>query len=246
MAAHEPKPPFLLEPLEAARSLSPEIVEAVFARQVGYEGLGEERLREILYERDIENAQLQQQREQLAHDATHDLLTGVFNRRGFTEQFSLAAARRRRLGETYSPDIFAKFDLDKFKQVNDKHGHDAGDETLQQMSTIIPQFFGRETDVLGRIGGDEFNVLLIGQSMEDAVKQFTELLGWLKVFHDMGQTQPDPDAWPRITEASIGIAPIDGTQTYEEIDKMTDVALYKAKESGRGQIVVIEQPAATT
>ncbi len=105
-----------------------------------------------------------------AHDrlrtqATRDALTGLLNRHGFSESahHSVALAQR-----TKSPMALMALDLDGFKAINDTHGHDAGDEALVEMAIVL-QHQARTSDIVGRMGGDEFVILCPNTSAADAV-----------------------------------------------------------------------------
>ncbi len=94
--------------------------------------------------------------EHLRHLADHDPLTGLRNRRLFEHDLKLQVARSKRYGEVAALMVI---DLDAFKQVNDRHGHQAGDDTLRAVATALTRRL-RETDLVARLGGDEFAVLL--------------------------------------------------------------------------------------
>ncbi|MEQ8707988.1 MAG: GGDEF domain-containing protein [Rhodospirillales bacterium] len=102
--------------------------------------------------------------EQLAHS---DELTALHNRRAFMSELRLALAHARRYSETGAV-IFV--DLDGFKEVNDHYGHAAGDAVLQQVGSLLRDLV-RETDIVGRIGGDEFAILLTRASTENAFRR---------------------------------------------------------------------------
>ena len=94
--------------------------------------------------------------EHLRHLADHDPLTGLRNRRLFEHDLKLQVARSRRYGELAALMVI---DLDDFKQVNDRHGHKVGDDTLKAVARALTRRL-RETDLVARLGGDEFAVLL--------------------------------------------------------------------------------------
>jgi diguanylate cyclase (GGDEF)-like protein len=98
----------------------------------------------------------------LAH---YDALTGATNRYLFTDRFKQAVARVKRVGESLS---FMCFDLDKFKTINDEYGHDVGDDYLRMFVSFVNDCT-RDTDTFGRLGGDEFGLLLPKAKEEDAV-----------------------------------------------------------------------------
>ncbi|MDP9151350.1 MAG: PAS domain S-box protein, partial [Myxococcota bacterium] len=156
--------------------------------------------------------------ERLKQMALRDHLTGLYNRRGFEEEFAraLAGARRyRRAGAVLM------IDLDGFKAVNDTLGHKAGDELLTGIARLLEHRL-RETDILGRLGGDEFAVLLpevsaeqaaaVVAALNDAIRSHTQLL--------IGQHI-------NVT-ASIGFVMFDGSQSAGEILAAADSEMYTA------------------
>lgn len=156
--------------------------------------------------------------------ASHDALTGLFNRSMFSQrlQQALAQAHRheRRLAVLF-------IDLDGFKLINDMLGHDAGDVLLADLAVRLRECM-REGDTLGRMGGDEFVVLIEGYQ-ED-----TQLLDVArKVLETVGQPFILRDG-PHSVTASIGIAayPQDGAEA-PELLKNADIAMYRAKEQGK-------------
>ncbi|NTV78883.1 MAG: GGDEF domain-containing protein, partial [Clostridiales bacterium] len=100
--------------------------------------------------------------DQLKESATHDLLTGLYNRRGLEEFYPREIARTKRTGLCLG---IIMIDLDNFKLVNDRYGHLAGDEILKQFAKILKSCV-RETDLVCRIGGDEFLILANGNKEE--------------------------------------------------------------------------------
>ncbi len=161
----------------------------------------------------------------LAWLADHDPLTGLYNRRRFTEELkeAVAAARRyRRSGAL----LFV--DLDQFKYINDTSGHHAGDRLLQRLGKLLPAIL-REIDVIGRLGGDEFAVIL-NQATADEAIQVTR-----KILAHICEIEFQVDERLHKLSASIGIAlfPEHGA-TIEELLARADLAMYRVKESGRG------------
>jgi diguanylate cyclase (GGDEF)-like protein len=159
--------------------------------------------------------------------AKFDPLTKLGNRYLFNEQASLTLAHARRSGNAMAV-MFV--DLDHFKQINDTHGHHAGDLVLSEVSQRLVHCL-RETDLIIRQGGDEFLVLLSGSGSES---DFANIAGkMLEALH------PEIDAGTaRFTlTASIGISfyPGHGNDLAELIDK-ADVALYQAKKNGRNNV----------
>src|SRR5262249_26310343 len=163
--------------------------------------------------------------EELTRQAFHDGLTGLANRALFRDRLDQALARSER---TPGPIAVLLVDLDGFKQVNDSLGHDAGDQLLE----VVARRFGqvvRTNDTLARLGGDEFAVLVEGAGEQQARGAGQRLLETLE--------EPMLVAGRELTlAASIGIvAHPGGTGTSEELIRHADVAMYAAKESGRGR-----------
>ncbi|PJB35624.1 MAG: GGDEF domain-containing protein [Deltaproteobacteria bacterium CG_4_9_14_3_um_filter_63_12] len=127
-------------------------------------------------ERELEQlrSQLQAQAARIAELETlakRDQMTGVFNRRGFDEHLeaSLSAARTEN-----KEGVLIFVDLDDFKEVNDTHGHQAGDRVLQTVARLLAEHT-REQDVVARIGGDEFAALLIDADLDDGMRRAQEI-----------------------------------------------------------------------
>ena len=170
----------------------------------------------------IERRQAEQRASELA---TRDALTGLFNRRSLIERTEDAIIRAARRKESVAV-LF--LDLDKFKVINDTFGHDVGDELLRQVASRIKASV-RESDVVARIGGDEFIVLLEGlSSYADAA-----MLAQKIVSANLQVCSIGPH---RVTaSASIGISmyPQDGSSA-QELLKEADLAMYSAKQEHGG------------
>jgi diguanylate cyclase (GGDEF)-like protein len=162
----------------------------------------------------------------LATVASHDALTGLFNRAMFTQRLNQALAQAERHARRLAV-LFV--DLDGFKLINDTYGHDAGDRVLSELARRLHRSM-REGDTLGRLGGDEF-VLLI-ESYEDE-RQLLEVAR--KVVETVAQPFHMSDV-AHVVTASVGIAayPGDG-RTAQEIINRADRAMYAAKEAGKNQ-----------
>ncbi|MEO0852127.1 MAG: EAL domain-containing protein, partial [Cyanobacteria bacterium J06648_11] len=176
----------------------------------------------IVVFRDI--SALQQQAQQLWHQAHHDALTGLVNRRGFVNRLQTTLDATVRAEDRH---VLCYLDLDGFKRVNDTCGHAAGDELLRQISQLVQQRV-RATDTLARLGGDEFCVLLYGCSLARA-SQIAE--GWRAAIAAVRF------AWAGQTfeiGASIGLFEIDAsTPSTDGALKAADKACYRAKRDGR-------------
>jgi diguanylate cyclase (GGDEF)-like protein len=159
--------------------------------------------------------------------AKTDALTGVLNRRALDDRFAEELARVQR---TRRPLSVLVADLDGFKQINDRFGHQAGDEILQQLAHALSD--GRRIDKVGRLGGDEFAVLLPETDAEGAIELARRICATLETAEVRAGLQP---------KISIGIAswPHDGTDGAGLIDA-ADVALYVAKRRGGDQVVRYE------
>ncbi|AMN40588.1 diguanylate cyclase (GGDEF) domain-containing protein [Rhodoplanes sp. Z2-YC6860] len=162
----------------------------------------------------------------IAYMAHHDVLTGLANRAAVAQRIDEAAARHRRWGESFA---ILLLDLDRFKYVNDTLGHPAGDALLREVATRLKASL-RKTDVLGRLGGDEFAII-----QASALDQ----RGAAAAF---GARIIDVLSRPFIIEGqevnigtSIGIALApEHAKDPDGLLKMADLALYRAKSSGRG------------
>lgn len=177
-------------------------------------------------ERDISS--LKQQQQDLRELAIKDPLTGLLNRRGFAEYANNLIALAHRENQLMS---LAVIDLDHFKQINDLHGHDAGDEVLRQLAEQMHQGF-RQTDVLGRLGGEEFVVLLPGS---DAVGSSMCLDNLRQQVANL-PIQVSAELQLNVT-FSAGIATLNDTiNSVEDLTKLADEALYRAKDAGRDKV----------
>ena len=167
---------------------------------------------------------------ELERQAHSDALTGLPNRRYFIEQAELELARARRYGKLLS---VLMLDLDEFKAVNDRYGHQVGDLVLYKVGEVCRSRL-REVDVIGRIGGEEFAILLPETDVEHAV----EVAERLRQDIATAEIRPEPETLLTIT-ASIGIATLTAREV--DIDRLlhfADQAMYEAKRGGRNRIYV--------
>jgi len=151
--------------------------------------------------------------------ARTDDLTGLLNRRAWDEELGRELSRADRDGEAL---CVAIVDLDKFKDYNDTHGHQAGDRFLKQIAGAWTQTL-RAGDILARYGGEEFAVALPGTDLDRA----QQMLERLRACLSGGQT------------CSAGVSRWDGAESAEALTARADAALYAAKEAGRDRIVGI-------
>ena len=160
--------------------------------------------------------------------AQTDELTGLMNRRAFFEHAHLLYAQCRHNSQ---PLCALMLDMDHFKEINDTYGHQAGDQVLRQIGGVISASF-RQTDVYGRLGGEEFAVLLPNTSLETArniAEQLIRAISGLAAEPVHGLT------------ASLGVASIRSLdQDLHSLMNTADKALYRAKAQGRNQVAVAE------
>lgn len=166
--------------------------------------------------------------ERLLHLATHDPLTGLHNRREFTEILERQLARIRRYGGTGA---LLWMDLDGFKEINDGLGHAVGDELLSSLASRMKATI-RDSDVLARLGGDEFAILYPNVDASQAQMAAARLLESIRAHTAICQGQP------LRTTASMGcvLFPEHGTTATELLIK-ADMAMYRAKAGGRNRVV---------
>jgi diguanylate cyclase (GGDEF)-like protein len=165
---------------------------------------------------------------QLVRAADTDYLTGLRNRRAFDIEFHRQCDRALRSGV---PLALATFDLDHFKQINDRHGHAAGDRVLCDFAALLEREL-RGGDTLARVGGEEFAVVLFGVGLEDGVA-FAERIG-----RELGERA---GAEGPALSASAGVAALSERQrTPESLLLAADRALYAAKDAGRRRVAVWE------
>ena len=162
--------------------------------------------------------------EKLSYQARHDSLTGLPNR-FFFETTLQALLDDRSKGEH----ILCYLDLDQFKVVNDTCGHIAGDQLLKQIAMLLKQGL-RNSDLLARIGGDEFAILLFNCSIEVAEKQLEKVLLALRYFRFIYEEKSFN------VGISIGIVKTYTNCTLTDLFKQADSACYAAKDAGRNRI----------
>jgi diguanylate cyclase (GGDEF)-like protein/PAS domain S-box-containing protein len=173
---------------------------------------------------------------QLAHQATHDELTGLLNRQAFDGHLLRALEEARALANTHA---LCYMDLDQFKLVNDTCGHLAGDELLCRVTALLQDSM-RETDLVARLGGDEFAVLLARCTLPDAERRISEFHQALQQFRFNWRDKTFT------VGASIGIVPITREfRTVAHLLSAADHACYAAKDKGRNRVQVYQEDDAT-
>jgi len=184
--------------------------------------------------------ELEQTVEDLEKDLIHDALTGLKTRAFFEEEARVycdiaqneATDARRRNWFGFKNVSFLFVDIDFFKKINDTYGHDVGDEVLRQVAQTIQKNV-RDGDTAARWGGEEMVVTLVGATEKDAVRKAEDIRYAIEVLDF-------PQEGLSVT-ASVGVASLEPTTTFEETLKRADQALYKAKENGRNKVVAYSE-----
>jgi len=171
-------------------------------------------------------SQLRQTHSQLEQLATQDPLTNALNARAFSHELAQELSRNRRYGR---PLALIYLDLDDFKSVNDAHGHATGDAVLRLVADAMRGAV-RQADVVGRLGGDEFGVLMPETDGDVAHAAATRLGTSIRtVFRGT----------PSVT-ASIGVVAVSGTEAgTDELLRKADQAMYAAKRGGKDRVVQV-------
>lgn len=175
-----------------------------------------------------ENTEGRRYQEQLEHWASLDTMTGLYNRRVFEAHVEEELQRCARYD---LPLAMLMLDIDHFKAVNDKYGHDVGDEVLAELAKRLLSAV-RGPDRCGRLGGEEFSVLMTHADREAASQAAQRILLAIR------QTPFETSAGPLRITVSIGLALRDEhTRSFAAIYRRADRALYTAKDAGRDQVV---------
>ena len=151
--------------------------------------------------------------------------------------FARFAARRREAARKREPLSYIMVDVDHFKHVNDSHGHITGDRVLQEIAAVL-RTSCRETDLVGRTGGDEFGVVATATNLSDAVR----LAQRLRAAIDALALPLEGNVAVKVT-LSIGVAVLDPTwaSPIDELMGNADLALYEAKRSGRNAVRIAKR-----
>ncbi|MBI5847924.1 MAG: PAS domain S-box protein [Nitrospirae bacterium] len=164
-----------------------------------------------------------QAEQKLREFAEKDALTGILNRRKFYEILEQEKARAERYARSLS---LIMFDIDHFKAVNDTFGHAAGDKVLKKTAAVVIDHI-RKSDVLGRIGGEEFAVLATETTVESALALAEKIRAAIE--------NTEHDTVGTIT-ISIGVSAYDSGLSTDEFVRRSDEALYAAKNNGRNRV----------
>ncbi len=169
--------------------------------------------------------------------AIMDALTGIPNRRSFSERILQAFKHSKRENEPLS---IIMCDIDNFKNFNDTYGHGAGDQCLKEVAQKLQSSLNRPNDFCARYGGEEFIVILIDTDQNGAMKVAERIrfsIAELKIKH--AASPPE-----NIITMSLGVATLEDNSltSYEKLIQYADKALYLAKDSGRNQVQPYQQP----
>jgi diguanylate cyclase (GGDEF)-like protein len=177
-------------------------------------------------------AKLLEARDALAHEATHDPLTGALNRRAFGDALSRSISQERRHHDGLALGIL---DIDEFKKVNDVHGHQVGDAVLCGLVRLLTGSL-RGHDVLSRHGGDEFVVLATHVGEADARLLYERLRAAVA-------DNPIPsEAGDLSITVSVGVSLWSEGETEDQLLEAADAALYRAKGAGRNRVCLAGEP----
>ena len=156
----------------------------------------------------------------------HDSLTGLLNHASTFEKLHHQSVLARKRGTTFT---FAMFDIDKFKRVNDTYGHGVGDRVIQSLGRFLRQSM-RPGDAVGRLGGEEFGVILIGMEAVEAVPVFRQLLRrFARIVH-----RADEGVFS--VTMSCGVAAVRDFVEPKSLAEAADRALYQAKQAGGNRV----------
>jgi diguanylate cyclase (GGDEF)-like protein len=161
-------------------------------------------------------------------EAATDPLTGLANRRRFMEQLTIEASRRSRSGR---PVAVIVADLDDFKQINDRHGHETGDDVLRAFAGLLRGTV-RDIDVAARLGGEEFAVLLPETEGAGAAAVAARLREHLEALN-----LATGEGGPLRVTASFGVASSPPFERVDELPAAADAALYRAKHAGKNRVM---------
>ena len=176
--------------------------------------------------------ELRQANERLGRVAIEDSLTGAANRRRFDQ---MLAAEVSRAGRTRTPVSLVMIDIDRFKALNDRYGHQGGDQCLVRVVAAIRQAAGRAEDVVARYGGEEFSVILPNAGDEAAMNRAEKIRRAVEALGIPNAGAPDGHD----VTVSVGVGTLWPGSTYsaDNLVGFADRALYQAKQNGRNRVI---------
>lgn len=161
--------------------------------------------------------------------ATTDHLTGLLNRNRFTEELERTVGLAKRHN---TQGVLLFLDMDRFKAVNDTHGHDAGDAMIREFAKVVRKTM-RSTDIVARLGGDEFGIIMHNVTLEDAEPKVRELV------RKISQMRVDYKGAHLQVTTSVGMVPLpQANKDASQLIISADLAMYRAKEMGRNRIFI--------
>lgn len=185
--------------------------------------------RRLIRELEREISERKRVQSELLRLSLTDSLTGLPNRRAFMDRAASEFKRTDRYGE---PTAFAMIDIDHFKQVNDERGHGAGDEVLAAIAGLLRKRF-RQSDALGRVGGEEFAVVFTStaaEEVEDALNGFRE---------DVERAEIETSAGVVTVTVSAGLTEVrESDDSFGDVMRRADEMLYRSKREGRNRLTV--------
>ena len=177
---------------------------------------------------------LTRERRKMVNLSLYDTLTGILNRRGL--QNELAQLQKYRFGNSDPAFSILLMDLDRFKNINDRYGHDVGDIALKTLATLTSKTI-RAGDVFGRYGGEEFLVLLPGTELEEA-RVMAERIRQAIASSPVALADQEGQGQPLRLTVSIGVSTFPGNSgRVDEALKAADEAMYMAKKAGRNRVI---------
>ncbi|MAX32108.1 MAG: hypothetical protein CME72_03460 [Halomonadaceae bacterium] len=176
--------------------------------------------------------QLYEAKRQLQEQAIKDPLTGLGNRRLLEQRLDIALPISRRWMRAVSA---LMIDVDHFKEYNDLYGHQAGDDCLVEIANVLRDTFRRDTDIVVRLGGEEFLVVLLDADEEDSVRLAEAMRGMLQAvgIEHKGSRVND------VVTVSIGVAITHSGEpvSLDDIIATADAGLYECKQAGRNRVI---------
>ena len=184
-------------------------------------------LRARTEEKQVEMTRLQQELDRVSTQARHDPLTGTLNRKGLDEVIEREIARAQR---TETPLCVSLLDVDNFKLINDRLGHESGDAALVHLATVVREVM-RPQDMLARYGGEEFVVVLPDTALDQGVEAMQRLQRELTTRFFLRNNEKI------LITFSAGVAQLTSTETATEAIHRADQSMYLAKRSGKNRVL---------